>query len=308
VVALVLAFGNMAVWSLASPLSASPDEPAHVDRAVALDHGQLIGQTYQNDGNAKTVVTVPKMYGAENYYGSCFTFNSAQPATCAKPLTSSTQELPTITYVGRYPPLYYAIVGLPSIVGTSHATIYFMRLMSGLLSAVFLALAVMAVATWSRRRLLLVGVLVPATPMTFFLGSVVNPSGFEISSALCLWSAGLVLALERADRPPPGLVAVVVGATMALLLARGLSPLWVVGTLGILGLLAGWKSVQSIARDRSARWSLVALVPTGIFAVVWIVLAHALDLLPVGAVIPKSETRSHLLASIIGNTGDGCSR
>lgn len=301
-VALVLAFGNMAVWSLATPFGASPDEPAHIERAVALDHGTLIGRTYKNVGNAITRITVPKLYAAESDYGSCFTFKSLQPATCAKPLTNSTKEDRTITYVGRYPPLYYAIVGLPSVFGPSHTTIYFMRLVSALLNALFLALAVTAVATWSRRRYLLIGVVVAATPMTFFLGSVVNPSGFEISTALCLWCAGLVLALERADRPPPGLVAVVVAATVGLLLARGLSPLWVAVIVALLALLAGWRRLRSLARDRSIRRSQLVLVPASAFAVVWIVWAHALDLLPVGAKIPKSESDMHLALSIFGNT------
>ena len=58
-VSFVLVFLNMAAWSLASPLFSSPDEPAHVVHAVALDHGQLIGTPVGGSSSAITAVTVP---------------------------------------------------------------------------------------------------------------------------------------------------------------------------------------------------------------------------------------------------------
>jgi hypothetical protein len=222
-------------------------------------------------------------------------------ASCAARLTQSKTEVRATTYVGRYPPLYYAIVGLPSLFTASGDGLYAMRLMSALLSAVFLALGAFSIAAWSRSRFLLVGLLVAATPMTFFLGSVVNPSGLEITSATCLWCAGLVLALEQSDRPPPGLVVVATVAAIALLLARALSPLWVVLILLLLALLAGWRGVRAMARARCVRWALAPLVPAAAFAIWWIVVAHAFDLLPVGVKATGSGTP--LAASILGNTG-----
>ena len=300
VIVLVLAFLNMAVWSLATPFFASPDEPAQVARAVALDHGQLVGRTVKNAGNAITDVTIPKVYAAGVSYGSCFTFKDTVPASCAPHLTQSKREVRTYTYVGRYPPLYYAIVGLPSLVTASSNGIYAMRLTSALVNAVFLALAAFSIAAWSRSRFLLVGLLVAVTPMTYFLGSVINPSGLEITSATCLWCAGLVLALERAEAPPPGLVAVVTVSAIVLLLSRALSPLWVLGILLLLALLTGWQGLRALARARCVRWAVLPLVPAAAFAVGWIVVAHALDLLPVGVKAKGSGTP--LAASILGNT------
>ena len=300
VIVLVLAFLNMAVWSLATPLFASPDEPAQVARAVALVHGQLVGRTVKNAGNAITDITIPKVYAAGPTYGGCFTFKDTVPASCAGHLTQSKREVRTYTYVGRYPPLYYAIVGLPSLFTASSNGIYAMRLTSALLNAVFLALAAFSIAAWSRSRFLLVGLLVAVTPMTYFLGSVVNPSGLEITSATCLWCAGLVLALERSDKPPPGLVVVVIVSAIALLLSRALSPLWVLGILLLLALLTGWRGLRALARARCVRWAVVPLVPVAAFAVGWIVVAHALDLLPVG--IKAKGSGTPLAASILGDT------
>jgi len=296
----------MAAWSLASPLFASPDEPAHVTRAVALDRlGELVGRTVTNASNPVTDITTPKdySYAVTVRYLNCFAFRPTTPASCTRPLTASTTLVPTTTYVGRYPPLYYAIVGLPTRLVVSPTGLYLMRFMSALLNAAFLALAVMTVVTWSESRLLLVGLLLAATPMTFFLGSVVNPSGLEITSAICLWCSGLVLALERPQAPPPGLVAVVTASAATLLLARGLSPLWVVLIVALLALLAGWQGVLGITRAHAVRWSSLVLVPCAAFALVWVVVAHALDALPIGTPVGAGETNAHLLANIFGQTG-----
>ena len=302
---LVIAFLNMAVWSIATPLFASPDEPAQVARAVALVHGDLIGTTVKSAGNAITDITIPAVYSYRTgaAYGSCFVFQPNVPASCAAPITRSTAEVATTTYAGRYPPLYYAIVGLPSLFTSSPTGIYLIRLVSALLNAVFLALAALSVVAWSRSRVLLIGLLVATTPMTFFLGGVVNASGFEITSATCLWCSGVVLALERADKAPRGLVVVVTASAAALLLSRALSPIWVLLIAALLALLAGWRGVQSLARTRPVQVSLVVLVPCAIFAVGWIRVAHALDLVAAGVRVGAHDTGWHLAAGIFGYTG-----
>jgi Predicted membrane protein (DUF2142) len=303
VLALALMFVNMAAWSLATPPFASPDEPAHVERAVALERGQVIGRTLGSAGNPITAIRIPQLYAHGAQWADCFALQMVDNASCAGPLTGSSKVISSTTYVGRYPPLYYAIVGLPSLFAVSSTGIYLMRLMSDLLSSVYLALAVLSIARWSKSRFMLVGLLLAVTPMTFFLGSTVNPSGLEITSAICLWCSGLVLALERPSRPPPGLVAVFAASLSTLMLARGLSPLWVALILALLALLAGWHNVVDVVRARAARWSLVLVVPCAVFALGWIVIARSLDLLPVGVRVGRKETGAHLAATIFGNTG-----
>ena len=63
-----------------------------------------------------------------------------------------------------------------------------MRLISGLLTALFIGLAIGISATWSNRRLLLLAVVTATTPMLLVFGSAVNPSGLEMASALCAWT------------------------------------------------------------------------------------------------------------------------
>jgi hypothetical protein len=300
-VSFVLVFLNMAAWSLASPLFASPDEPAHVVRAVALDHGQLIGTAVGGVSNPVTSVTVPASIADGGRYPSCFAFKIFVPASCARPLTTNTKDITAYTSAGRYPPLYYAIVGLPSLVSDSTGGVYAMRLVSAALSALFVALAFMSICLWSRRTLMLLGVLVAVTPMTLFLGGVVNPNGTEICAALCMWTAGLVLVLERADDPPRGLVIVLTVSAVMLMLSRGISPLWVALILVVLAILAGRRGVVQLLRSPSLRVAGAVVVLCAIAAVVWVALAHANDLQASHSTLPTGA--GQLLPAIWSVTG-----
>lgn len=288
VLVFVLAFLNFAAWSVATPLFASPDEPAHVVRAAAIVRGQLVGRTVKDAANAYTKVTIPRVFAAGGTYAQCFAFRATTPASCAHPITSSTKAESATTYVGRYPPLYYVLVGLPSLGSVSVPGIYLMRLASALLSAVFVALALYAVVRWSRRRLLAGAVLAALTPMTWFLGGMVNPNGFEISAAICLWTAGLVLVREHPERPPPGLVAIVAGSAAGLMLSRPISPLWVAIIAAVLAIMGG-RPIAGVVRSRAARWAAVPLAACGAFALWWIVAKHALDLTPGIPVSPQES-------------------
>ena len=299
-VAFALVFLSMAAWSLATPLYASPDEPAHVLRAVSLDHGQLIGRSIGSDSNPNTSVTVPASIGEGSRYPVCFAFKILIPASCARPLTTSGTEVRVETSAGRYPPLYYAIVGLPSWVSESTGGLYAMRLVSAALSALFVALAVMSICAWSRRKFMLVGVLLALTPMTLFLGGVVNPNGPEICAGLCTWVAGLVLVLERTDDPPRGLVVVLTASTVMLMLSRGISPLWAALIAAVLAVLAGREAIMSLLRRRSLRVPLAVVALSALAAVAWVVVAHANDLM-VGE--STSNSGSQLLLALWGLSG-----
>ena len=297
-----LLFCVMAAWSLATPLFASPDEPSHVVRAVSLVRGELLGQGVNGVSDPDTNVRVPQLYAEGAVYAQCYAFKDTVPASCNGPLRGSSREVTAGTDSGHYPPLYYAFVGIPSLFTVSTGGLYAMRIMSDLLAAVYLALAIMAVTTWARGRLLLLGLIVAVTPMTFFLSSVVNPSGFEIASATCLWCAGLILVLDRASDPPSGLIVVVFASATGLMLSRGLSPLWVLLIASVLAVCAGRRSVVNLAKSRGVRWGLLVLVPAAIFAVAWVLGAHTLNLIP-GVSISSNVRGVHLAAVIFGFTG-----
>jgi hypothetical protein len=301
--ALALTFLNFAAWSLATPLFASPDEPTQVAYAAAAVRGQVVGRTIGGDANATTGISIPEVFAGGPAYAACYAFHATVPASCAAPLPESTRTVRTTTYTGRYPPLYYFAVGWPSLVSVSETGIYLMRLVSALLNAVMVALALTSVALWSKRRLLLVGVAVAVTPMAWFLGGVLNPNGLEISAAVCLWTSGLVLVLDHANRPPAGLVAIVAGAACVLVQVRPLSALWAALVLAFLALVGGWRSVCALARSRAVRRAAVPVAACGLFAVVWVAAVHSLDLKPVGPPVPAAEDGLQLFGAVLERTG-----
>ncbi|HVC14486.1 MAG TPA: DUF2142 domain-containing protein [Acidimicrobiales bacterium] len=299
--AFLLSFATFGAWSLATPLYASPDEPTQVAHAAAAVRGQLVGTTITSDANALTAVSVPRIFATGWLTARCYAFRPTVPASCSPSIPAPTETVRTTTYVGRYPPLYYLIVGLPSLAVVSTTGIYLMRLTSALLNALLISVALLVVALWSDRKLLFLGVAVAATPTAWFFGGMVNPSGFAICAAVCLWTSGLVLVLEHADRPPPALVAVVAGATALLLLARPISPLWAAITYAALGLLGGRRAVAGVWRSRAARLAALPLLGCAAFALWWVDTKHSFDLTAV-APAPASESDLHVLGMAAGHT------
>ncbi len=300
-VAFALVFLNMAAWSLATPLFSGPDEGDHIVHAAAVVRGEFIGSP--NPGSSFTSVTVPALMAEGVLHRPCFIYHTGVPASCARPLSTNTMPVVANTAAGRYPPLYYAVVGLPSLVTVSTTGLYLMRLVNGVMCALFIALAAVCVTTWSKRSFLLVGVLLALTPMVVYLGGVVNPNGPEVCEAVCVWISGLVIVLEGEGAPPRGLVVIFTVSTGALVLTRGLSPLWGVLILVILGFLAGRGRARDLMRMRPLKISLGIITACGIAAVAFIVAAHSNGLAQSGTLLPAHETALDTFFNVFGQSG-----
>lgn len=230
----------------------------------------------------------------------CFAFSDTIPAGCQQLRQGSE---PVTTETNNYPPLYFAMVGIPSLAVTSTTGLYLMRLISGLVSSIFIALAIMTVFAWSRSRLLFLGVLLSVTPMVLFMASVVNPSGLEISTGFCLWCSGLVLVLENSANPPIGLVAVMTASAAGLMLIRPVSALWVAMTLVILILLAGPRVIVALLRLKSIRTSTLVVVFSGVLAFAWAFHFAAVGSAPSGPQLAPGTTDAQIVAKLFGETG-----
>ncbi len=302
-------FCLFAAWSLATPIGAIIDEPAQLVKAASVVRGELNEPTLTEksasqlsaadreslrycdliSGSAKcdkavSVVTVPESFA--RFHPACY------PVVpwCDHGLRGSGAETLAATYVGHYPPLYYSIVGLPSLARHSDVAVYLMRMLSCLLNALFLGLALSLASVWSRSRLLLLAIAVAGTPMVFIVGSVVNPSGLEISAAICVWTGGLILVLEWSDRPPRSLVAATATAAAVMVLTRGLSPLWLAIIAVSLAALAP-HSLPSLIQWQSIRTAAGVVTFAGAIAVVYIVWAHTLTVLPIGQRVPMGTSQ-----------------
>ena len=156
------------------------------------------------------------------------------------------------TWVGTYNPAYYYAVGWPSLLFDGNASIHAMRIASSLLGAALLAFAFVAAASGPRARWMPLGVAFAAAPMSMYLIGAVNPNGAEVAAAVALWAGVLRLLDTFRDGPrSPWLsrTALWVGVTAAsvvLVNARALGPLWLVVVVGLCFLAAGWAPVKRL--------------------------------------------------------------
>ena len=290
VMVLAMTFVSLACWSFADPLIAAPDEQAHVLRAYALDHGQL-GTATTPPSSVLENVSVPTSLYYSALYPICWHMHADIAASCSPPWPTSETPATIAIYVDHYPPLYYLLVGSASYISQQPRGIYLMRLISGLMSAVMLAIAAYAVARWSRRRSLYLGLYVALAPEAVFLSSSVNPSGFEIMTSICLWTLVAIFAFEQREEPPRRLVALLGVVASVLVLIRGLSPLWVALAGASLLILTGPRAIWDLVkRRRDLQVAGSGVIAATLVALAWIFTQGTLNILPVGATVPKSDS------------------
>jgi hypothetical protein len=234
------AFGLLMLgWSLAMPPDGTTDERQHIERAYGVVTGHVLAPQdvdpmfHRPSGQ----VTIPKSLLPSN--PNCPYYPNLHPSlgyiACAANCQKQTSEnnharMVVASWVGRYNPVYYALVGAPLRVFPDMRGILLARGLAALYAAAFAATAA-AIALWTGRALLLAGVLAVVTPTVVALGSTVNPNGIEITAALLFWVCLVDLArpeLAGSGRRVPErllvLLAMVSGAT--LLTVRALGPFW----------------------------------------------------------------------------------
>jgi hypothetical protein len=173
-----------------------------------------------------------------------------------------------------------------------------MRLASGLLTALLVGLSIALVATWSSRRLLLMAGAVAATPMILVFGSTVNPSGLEMSAALCVWTGLLILVLEHAEHPPLSLVVACGTAASLLVLTRALSPLWLALMVCFVAVLRP-EAIRPLATHRRVKRASAFVAVAVVIAVTYELWARPLHVLPVGAPVPLNASWSRLVQAAL---------
>jgi Predicted membrane protein (DUF2142) len=298
----VLATLLSGLWAWANPLFAAPDEQTHVIRAVALDHGQLIGEKLagrfrelQTDRPSFRVVQVPEVY---EWRTPCFAFQPEQTPTCQQ-FAGSTRNVDSITTAGRHPPAYYAVVGIASRVWSpGSGTVRAMRLMTAAVAGALIASAANAIRR-TASSIVTTGMLFALTPMALFLSGTVNPSAPEIAGAIALWTSGLVLVSRSEDRVDNRLVNVAGISACVLVLSRQLAPLWL-GVIAATALMYGNRaSLRNILRSGVARLWAIPIAACILFQVGWVIVVKPLDT----SVLARPEidaTTSEIVRSTLG--------
>lgn len=259
-------------WSLATPISASPDEPAHTVKAASVVRGEFIGAS-SSHGN---IVDVPK-YVAWTNLETCYARAPQVTASCIPPVPGDEfQTVASTTSAGLYNPVYYLLVGWPSLIFQSNAGIYAMRAISAVLTSLFGAWSIWLVSYWRRPKLPLLAVSIVTTPMLLFLAGTVNPNAVEVTGTMAVLVSAL--GLVRGEHGPSRylqLAVLTVSATVAGN-SRGLSLVWVAAALGIALIFANWSTVRALARQRAVLISVGIVALSSIFALAWVVATSSL--------------------------------
>ena len=297
----VILFGITALWAVTTPKYAAPDEPAHAVKAAANVRGEFRGTPQPADHIPYEAFTVPATLAQGN--PACIAFQPEQSAACLPRWTAQSGMTEALTYVGGYPPLYYLLVGLPTLVTNGKDVLFWMRLVSAALSSLFLAVGFVAASRIRRARWTVLGVAAAVTPMALFLASVVNPSGLEISAALATWTCALAAFASREDPPPRGLVLWTAVSASVLVQVRGLSPL----LLAVIGLtvvgVTGWQPVLRVLRRRDGQIGAGILAASSIFALVWIFAMGSLKLAGAGQPVAPNASNWQIFTTAIRAVG-----
>lgn len=252
------------LWAVATPLTAVPDEPAHMIRAAAVVRGQVVTEAW-NDFPAFGSAIVPE-YVANTSHATCFAFRPTVTPDCAPAgilddaLVSSKLSG---TSAGLNSPVYYFLVGWPTSILSGEPALYTMRFVNVAIVAILMGLAYTQL-----RRMSPTGVWAPlsfavaSTPMLLFLAGSVNPNAVEASGALTLYLT--VLSLLR--HPPTGwwrlsspvVVAILAGVVVN---TRSIGFLWVALAILVAVTQTGWRSFGEQLRTR---WMISVLTASGL--------------------------------------------
>ncbi|HYI32413.1 MAG TPA: DUF2142 domain-containing protein [Glaciibacter sp.] len=264
-----LLLAPMMLWALASPLMSVPDEPSHAIRAVAVAHGDFTGHA-ETDSAWQISVTVPE-YAAHTHELTCFAFQADIPASCQAPVKGDPDKPTSITTsAGINSPVYYAIVGAPSLLLSGNAALYGMRLVNAIVCAALLAGMFMSLRQLPSSRWATLGALVSVTPMVLFLSGSINPNGMEFAAAAALFAALLtVVRTPSPGRTLWGRGAIVLLSAAILGNTRSIGLLWIL--LAVAGaLILSNRQVMSALVRRWETWLIVggsAIV--SLLAVAW---------------------------------------
>ncbi len=181
-------------WAVGMPRFASPDETAHVYKAYATAHGQLLGKPAEGFPNNLREFEGPAALGPPNL--NCYVGQPDVPASCATEISPR-----LISSAARYPPWYYGLVGAPVAVTGQSQHVFAYRLVSAVLCVALLALAMLLAKRSARGGVVVALQLVALTPMALFLMASVNPNAIEIAVFVAIWACLTVWPPTHCCRP-----------------------------------------------------------------------------------------------------------
>ena len=246
------------------PIASGADEAAHYVYAAAVVRGQA----------GLLEPTLPARLANTHQFATCIAFQPDVTAACQGPMRiASTADTLSQTNAGLYNPVFYAWTGLGSLLIPTEYGLYLARALAAVVTALFLAWGLSFLWRTARSPLPLLAASLFLTPMTLYVGMVLNPSAWEIATLFAATVAGFAVACGPRTTRWREEHTLLLASSCVLVVTRGLSPLFLVATAAALLLVAGPRRVRSLLVDRR-----VWVIATGIgavtaFSVVW-VLVH----------------------------------
>jgi hypothetical protein len=268
-----------ALWSLATPIFAAPDEDAHAVKAIAAVRGDILGEV--EEGSKFPSYHLP----AGDHFPPgmmCFAFNPAQSANCGVEFGDSSGSATFHDWVSTYNPVYYYIVGWPSLIWQGPTAIYAMRLVSVLFSSLFLAAAFVVGLRAARSRWMPAALGFLGAPMLAFLAGAISPQAVEFSAGalftICLLRIGeRITDPDGVWLPAPALWTLTAISGAALALARATGPLWVVLLVVLAFTAVGWRTALRIFTRPLHYIGIGVIVAAMIFSTAWTLSAGTLS-------------------------------
>jgi hypothetical protein len=227
----VLALLALSAWAFASPMGAAPDDDFHLVSIWCATGNDTFCQAGSTDSTRLVPPAVLK--------SPCYSFRSDESAACQNRLDFANTDLVETNrgnFVGAYPPLYYTVMSV-FVTEDEHLSVMIMRLFNVVLFvAITSALYVLLPRT--RRSALVWGWLITTMPLGLFLLASNNPSGWAVAGVGSAWLALLSFYEARTHRARWSSAVLVVVSVLMASGSRGDSAIYVVGALGIAGILA----------------------------------------------------------------------
>lgn len=249
VVALFVALTAGAVFL---PLATGPDEPGHYVHAAAVVRGQA----------ADLTPTVPAAIDNLHRFAGCLAFHPDVTAVCQNEQTVEDPLAPVVsdTAAGLYNPAFYAWTGMGSLLDQTESGLYYARILAALVTAIVFGWAASYLVRRAQSRWAPISLFVVCAPLLLYIGSVLNPSAWEIAGAFgVVVAAWGVLSGPRRDRSWGEAHSLLAVAGVVMIVSRGLSPVLFALLILSVVILVGWKRVMETLRSWSA-WAVVGVV------------------------------------------------
>jgi hypothetical protein len=303
-------------WLFTNPLSAAPEEPEHYIRALASGSGQWLGvpnpqahMSAQNDGQRRffkvynrTFEIPAKLSIPPSWF--CLVQDHSTSAKCLS-INSDYKHLTFDTsYEGGYQPYMYILPGIVMLQASNpEMALYLGRVVNFLFSFFFLAISVFLLLH-KGSFLSLTGLLLAASPMVVFVGTVLSPSAPEIYAAIGFWSA-LVYWFRTKD-VSFSVWSFMLFSLFVLIISRALGLLWLGLAFGIIFLFLKNEALD-VMRERGRKfWTFSLVVSVGmVLSIFWqlLILPAQSNVPSVALVVTSLKNMVEALGETVGVFG-----